>query len=210
MFGRQRLSELIYNKNIQLPLAFKDEEYTEMIEEEQISEMSPAQLRLAEAKYFYLQFLRHSRSGDCYFLMVSYFDSYLFALISIEEMVVQKLRLKLYNIPEFAFLKELRNINTHHSVLAAVTKSSKFSRPFSRHIDVGGPQGDSSELFFKSNVLRAIFDEIEKEHKEKNRSLKSLNAARTALDLLEQEAPGELGDIMKKGLDKVSTTLTSR
>jgi hypothetical protein len=179
-----------------------------MIQEDRMSGMTPAQLRLAEAEYFYLQFLKHSRCGDCYFLMVSYFDSFLFTLITIEEMIVKNLRLRLRDIPEFAFLKELRNINTHHSVLAAVTKNSKFSRPFSRHIDIGGPQGDSSKLFFQVDSLRTIFDEIEKENKGK-RNLKSLNAARKALDLLENNATGELGDIMKKGLETVSTFVST-
>jgi hypothetical protein len=177
-----------------------------MIQEDRMSGMTPAQLRLAEAEYFYLQFLKHSRCGDCYFLMVSYFDSFLYALITIEEMIVKNLQLRLRDIPEFAFLKELRNINTHHSVLAAVTNNSKFSRPFSRHIDSGGPQGDSSKLFFQADSLRrAIFDEIEKENKGKKGRLKNLKAARKALDLLENNAAGELGDIMKKGLEAVST-----
>jgi hypothetical protein len=85
-----------------------------------MSKLTSAQLRLEEAKYLYMQFRTScGPPTDTYFLMAVYFDSYLFSLISVED-ILPAGKDEVRNVPEFAFLKALRNISAHHSVLAVL------------------------------------------------------------------------------------------
>src|SRR5712692_11385221 len=105
--------------------------------ESEMSKATTAELRLGAAQYFYTQYLKHCGPPlDSYFLMVNYFDAFLFALTSIEEMIDQHSKKALRANQTFRFLKALRNITTHHSVLAAAVGNAKFPRPFSRDLSV--------------------------------------------------------------------------
>lgn len=98
--------------------------------------------------------------------MVCFSDAFLFTLISVEESVGIKARNALRDEPVFRFLKTLRNVTTHHSVLASSAPGSKFPRPFTRHVTdlVGGPvELSSARLCFRFDVLGPVFDAVETE-----------------------------------------------
>jgi hypothetical protein len=77
-----------------------------MLDENQVSKSSPAELRLHEAVFFYNRF--RDACGpprDSYFEMISFFDAFLFALTSIEEMLSPTDKSKLHATDVFMFLR---------------------------------------------------------------------------------------------------------
>lgn len=150
----------------------------------EFAEMSAALLRFAEAKYLFEQFkaARSSEINQGLFLLTVYFDSFLFCLVSVEEMVDSSARDKLRVTPSFLFFKALRNITTHHSVLSGL--KGKFPRPISRIVSIGvGYKVDFPEQFFLlPERLREIFDRILLERPNEKRTI---TAARSYLDRLE-------------------------
>jgi len=149
---------------------------------------SPAQLRYNEAYHFFQQFIIFSGPPrDSYFRMVCYFDAFLFALVSIEEMVDDTAKDHLRDVEVFRFVKALRNITMHHAVLGASLTGARFDRPFSRHISecVGGDPEISAKLAIRYDAFRSIFDAIEAERPGEKRTL---NAARKYLSELEGRA----------------------
>jgi len=63
------------------------------MQETEIPEQHPATPRYKEAEYFLSQFIKNCGPPiDSYFLMVCYFDAFLFALVSIEEMLSKDTR----------------------------------------------------------------------------------------------------------------------
>lgn len=172
--------------------------------------LSSPLFRFAEADYFFSRFVEScGPPSDSYFRMVCYFDAFLFTLISIEEMVAEDVKKKLNSKPVFKFLKAMRNISTHHSVLGAALSDSKFPRPFYRVINasIGGPPNDSSRLNLRFDILKQIFQAIEKERPSEK---KNLTIARKHIAEREFQSPGEfpLVDEMKSGLDEVRSILT--
>ncbi|MBN8947910.1 hypothetical protein ACVCL3_10780 [Rhodanobacter sp. UC4437_H4] len=150
----------------------------------QFAEMSAPLLRLTEAKYLFEQFksARNAEPNHGLFLLTVYFDSLLFCLISVEEMVDEKTRKTLRGLNSFLFFKALRNITTHHSVLSGV--KGKFARPISRIVSVGvGCRPEFSEQFFLiPERLREIFDSVLAERPGERHTLQG---ARDYLDQLE-------------------------
>jgi hypothetical protein len=144
------------------------------VDEQTLANTPPALLRLMHAEHFLAEYVRHSGPPvDSYWLMVGYFDAFLFALASVHDMASQLIRDKLATISTFRFFKALRNVTAHHSVLAATVTGSKFQRPFLRHVSVsvGGPPNDSSRLVFRLDVLRQILDAVENERPHEKRNL---------------------------------------
>lgn len=158
------------------------------MKETEMSTLTTAQLRYYEAKYFYSQFIVNSGPPcDSYFKMVCYFDAFLFALVSVEEMIDESDRDRLREIDVFRFVKALRNITMHHSVLAAPQPGAKFKRPFSRYIpeSIGGASEVSAKLAIRYDIFRGIFGTIEAERPNERATL---NAARFYLSKLECQA----------------------
>jgi hypothetical protein len=134
-----------------------------MISVDQFVELPPSQLRLKESE-FYLQQLKKAGNADyqsTLFLMTAYFDAFVFAYISIEEMLPLEKKELLRATKIFRFFKALRNISTHHSVLTGI-KGTKFERPIERHVTVGvGCQvHDAVKFFLVPEKLNAIFDAV--------------------------------------------------
>ncbi|MCH6485313.1 hypothetical protein MMG85_17310 [Pseudoxanthomonas sp. LH2527] len=150
----------------------------------EFAEMSAPLLRFTEAKYLFEQFksARNAEVNYGLFLLTAYFDSLLFCLVSVEEMVDESARKNLRSIKSFLFLKALRNITTHHSVLSGV--KGKFPRPVSRIVSVGvGCRPEFSEQFVLiPERLREIFDKILAERRGEKHTLQG---AREYLDQLE-------------------------
>lgn len=179
------------------------------MQETEMSTLTTAQLRYYEAKYFYSQFIVNSGPPcDSYFKMVCYFDAFLFALVSVEEMIDESDRDRLRDIEVFRFVKALRNITMHHSVLAAPQPGAKFERPFSRHLSdsTGGVLEASAKLAIRYDIFRGIFNAIEVERPaEKN----TLNAARYYLSKLEcQNQPIFLETVLLDALIAVKAFVT--
>ena len=179
------------------------------MKEEELGRQSPASLRLAEAEYFLWEYIRHCGPPiDSYFKMVCYFDAFLFSLVSVEEMIGEEGKRQLQTDVSFRFLKALRNISTHHSILAAPIQG-KFERPFSRRVtvSVGGSPNDSSRLSLRFDVLRQIFDVVEAERKQE---AKTLGLAREFVNDL--EASGKdvfLEEIMQHAFNSAKGVLAN-
>lgn len=176
--------------------------------EEAMSALTPAQLRLSHAEYFLAQYRKHSGPPiDSYWLMVGYFDAYLFALGSVWDMSPNDVQEELNKSRVFQFFKALRNITTHHSVLSVHVGGNKFPRPLSRIVNatLGGPQQDSSRLFFRLDVLRQILDAVEAEWKP---AKKNIDAARVYIAELEARS-GQifLDDLMLEAIEAVRAVI---
>ncbi|WP_312252481.1 hypothetical protein [Stenotrophomonas sp.] len=124
--------------------------------------MSAPLLRLNEAKFLLNRFnaSRNVDPNEGLFLLTVYFDSFLFSLISVEEMVDDQTRAALRAMDSFLFFKALRNVSTHHSVLSGL--HGKFERPISRKVSIGiGCDVDYSEQFyFIPERLRDVFKQV--------------------------------------------------
>lgn len=158
------------------------------LSEQEMGALDPAAFRVAEARYHLQQFGIHCGPPvDSYFQMVVHFDAFLFALVAVEEMLSAEQRKVLRASKPFAFVKALRNVTAHHSVLGVVLPGAKFGRPFYRRIStsLGGTPNDASRLILKPALLHEIFAAMEREP-QSNRKLIAL--ARTALAELERAA----------------------
>lgn len=137
--------------------------------------------------------------------MVCYFDAFLFSFVSVEEMINESNRNRLLERDVFRFVKALRNITMHHSVLAAPQPGAKFERPFSRYIPeiIGGASEGSAELAMRYEILRDIFDSIVIE---RPREKKTIDAARCYLSKLERQVqPIFLESVLLEALAVVKT-----
>jgi hypothetical protein len=183
-----------------------------MLNEQQISQAEPAFLRFNEAKYLYHQFITHcGPPADSYFHMIAYFDSFLFCLISIEEMVPDGKRNILHLKDVFRFLKAARNVTTHHSILAAPpgAQTVGFQRPFGRVISssLGGTQlNDSARLKINLDVFRRVFDTAAVKY---SRAKRSFEAGQDYLTRKESEGQTEIfiEEVMNEGIQAVAQAL---
>jgi hypothetical protein len=172
-------------------------------DENELSALSPSKLRFAEAEHFLNLFIKScAPPKDWYFETISYADAFLFTLISVEEMVEDTVCQALRSKPVFRFLKAMRNVTTHHSVLASVAPGSKLPRPFSRHMvnDI------SARLCFRFDILRQIFDVVEKERPFEKKALD-----RARIFIAEKEAAVDkvyLEDVFFEGLNCVEPLIS--
>lgn len=149
-----------------------------MIPADQFSNMSAAALRLAEAQFVLEKYSEASRAphNETLFLLTTYFDAFLFCFVSIEEMVGDAQKKKaIQAIPIFTFIKALRNIATHHSILSGV--NGKFPRPFARIVSIGASENAVFRII--PERLEFIFSEILKDRPHEK---KTMDAARSYLD----------------------------
>lgn len=150
-----------------------------------ISQYTPPALRLAQAKHCLDLFNHASKpNDDCWFDMAMYFDAFLFCFVSIEEMVPKAIKEQIQTIESFKFFKALRNITTHHSIIAGASPAAKFPKPLVRSIpmSIGTIETDPVEFKLKPDVLRLIFDEI---LKVRPYDRKTIDPARNFLNALE-------------------------
>lgn len=171
-----------------------------LLTESDMQDSSPAQLRLSHARYFAEQYL--SQNGppvDSYWLMVGHFDAFLFSLASVYDMAAPTGKAALNASPLFRFFRALRNVTTHHSVLAASIPGNKFLRPFNREIMTAiGYQNDSSRLRLNLAQLRSVLDAV---LQERLGETKNIEAARQYVDQLEAQGGKEyLEDLMAQAL----------
>ncbi|MCB1569806.1 MAG: hypothetical protein KDI72_01790 [Xanthomonadales bacterium] len=161
------------------------------MDEISLSKLTPAALRLSHAEYFLDQYRAHMGPPiDSYWLMIGYFDAFLFALASVFDMSDRRLRGKFKGNQPLSFFVALRNITAHHSVLASSGLGSKFARPFSRAVGLsaGGPPNDSSRLFFRLDVLERILDAVLIEWPKAEKNVK---AAKRHIEMLRRQ-PGRI------------------
>jgi hypothetical protein len=163
---------------------------------------TPSNVRLAEANYLFEQHVAHcGPPDDSYFLMVTYFDAFIFTFGTLRDVVTTpEEKAKIKHSPILAFFQALRNINTHHSIVAAPLATSKFTRPFSRHLPLSntGQTTSAVRLAFRFDVLRKILADVEIEN-EKSKPLH--DRARPFIDVLEARAqPVFLDDVVREAL----------
>jgi hypothetical protein len=137
--------------------------------------------------------------------MVCYFDSFLFSIVSVEEMVDATTKETLRNIDVFRFVKALRNITGHHSVLAGQQSGTKFIRPFNRHIVDGDDRHASSNLAISYDNFRTIFNAVEAEWP---REKPTLDVARSFLSKIEAgPQPVYIERVLRDALDAVAAVV---
>jgi len=176
-----------------------------MLTEAQISDTHPALLRYHEARFFLSRFLAScGPPRDSYFEMISYFDAFLFCLISVEDMVSEEQKQRLRSKDVFSFLKAARNLTSHHSVLASPNQRGQYVRPFSRLINEG--QQASARLRVTINEFRQVFELATCNWP---RSREGFQAAEPYLAALEARGTQDifLEDVMQEGLDAVREVL---
>lgn len=173
-------------------------------------DLAPAQARLEEARYFLEQYLHHSSPPQIsYPHMIAYFDAFIFAYGTVPELLTPEHRIVVRKEPIVRFLIALRNINTHHAIIAAsLREDSKFQRPFSRRLqsfEVGGPMPplEPQTLTFLFEKLQDIFDRVKAEGFDP----KTLEIASDFAAQLRQEQEGFLDDIMGRGIAKLEELL---
>ncbi|MBI2398448.1 MAG: hypothetical protein HYV17_11685 [Xanthomonadales bacterium] len=169
--------------------------------------LSAAQLRLEEAKHLFELFEAAQDAEPNYglFLLTTYFDSLLFCLVSIEEMVDAQTKYKLNSLGSFKFFKALRNIATHHSVLSGV--QGKFDRPIARIVSVVGSSKDtpSEQFYVMPDKLESIFASILRLRKQEE---PTIDAARAFLQVLKSRGERILvADLIRSVIADVETRL---
>jgi hypothetical protein len=175
----------------------------EIMIETELQSATAQELRLSHASYFHKCYLTHcGPPKDSYFLMIGYFDAFLFSLSSLFDLADKRTRKKLDKSSLLRFMKVLRNISTHRSVLAAPGDKGEYIRPMMRV--VGTTMGtselsDTSQLYFNYYQLREI---IEKYAAVRTKEVKNIEACYQIINDLEsrKEQP-ELGELMKEALD---------
>lgn len=130
-----------------------------VMNEQEVSKSEPVVLRFRGSQCLYRKFIEScGPPRDSYFHMITYFDAFLFAYISIEEMTDNDIKNSLNRLDVFKFLKAARNITTHHSILAAPNQQGGFERPFSRVMEDGNTGITTARLRIKIEKFREIFD----------------------------------------------------
>lgn len=137
------------------------------MDDSEVANCSPIQLRISHAEYFLEQYNSHSSS---YWLMIAYFDAFTFAVASLKELAKGSDKAFLDNSLIFQFFIAMRNISAHHSIPAARSVGSKFPRAFDRAI---GQNGGTSALIFKFDALEAIFRNVTSEFPKATKNLKA-------------------------------------
>ena len=174
----------------------------------EISTALPARLRYSHAEYFRNQYIIHCGPPiDSYWLMIGYFDAFLFSLASVYDMADRPVQIQLEKIDSFRFFKALRNITAHHSILAATVSGNKFPPPFSRilSLSIGGPRDDSARMFLRLDQLRDILDAVELERPSEKRNI---DAARNYISQLESKGTKlYLENLMTEALSAVNAVL---
>jgi hypothetical protein len=83
--------------------------------------MPPGALRLREAIFFREKFDESCSPAtqDSYFLWIAYSDAFLMSIVSLEELIGPRKQGRLRASDLFRFLKAIRNITVHHTVISA-------------------------------------------------------------------------------------------
>lgn len=125
-----------------------------MLEETAAIAMRPDFLRLQESvRMLELYNRAQGERYDSYFDMICFSDAFLFLLVSVEELTTEEARAALKLLPIFQFLKQMRNVTAHHSVLTGSNAANKYARPVSRHVFADGGGGRMSFYLPRIEVL---------------------------------------------------------
>lgn len=183
-----------------------------MLTEQELSQASPARIRLKESEYLYRQFLSYCGPPvNSYFPMNVYLDAFLFCSVSIEEMVPKDLGEKLNSTDVFKFLKAARNATTHHSPLAAPAGAQTlgFLRPFNRHVSESVGKGpSSSRLCLNVKAFEEVFELAAAKYR---KGSKTLQAGKNYLSRLDSEKENVfIEGIMRDALKTIQKIITEK
>jgi len=105
----------------------------ENLPEAAANRLSPAQFRCKQAECMLDLYVESKGEAyDSYFDMNCFLDAFLFMLVSVEDIAPPNVSANFRKEPAFVFLKQLRNLTTHHAIAAGSIQGSKFLRPLSR------------------------------------------------------------------------------
>ena len=173
-----------------------------------LSKLSAPSLRMAQAKYHHQKYIEHcGPPTDDLFLMIAYLDAFLAAIVSVEELVPKTVKKQLREIPEFMFMVALRNLATHHTVIATRTEPmAKFPRLFKRRLSVqvgGREEINEARLLFDSDSFRETLATLQADDHAK----RWVSGALSVLDTLERQGAISFDAILTKGIDRVSALI---
>ena len=175
------------------------------LNEVELPKLSAPSLRLAQAKYHHRKYIEHcGPPRDDLFLMITYLDAFLATIVSIEELLPKSEKKQLRLIPEFMFMVALRNLTTHHSVIATRTEPvAKFPRLFKRKVSmqVGGREEISEAKFlFDGESFRETLITLQGDDNAKRWVPNALSAVET----LELKGPVDFDAVLAEGIDRVT------
>ena len=175
------------------------------LNEVELSRLSAPSLRLAQAKYHHQKYVDHcGPPRDDLFLMITYLDAFLATIVSVEELVPESTKLQLRRIPEFMFMVALRNLATHHSVIANRTEPvAKFPRLFRRRVSVkvgGREEIGEAQLLFNGDSFRETLTTLREDKKAKRWVPRAIEA----LETLELQGQVEFDAILAEGIGRVT------
>lgn len=153
-------------------------QFREEWSEAELKQLHPKDLRMQEAFYFYDMFLvscgqapirLSTPPAENQFLWITFADGFLAMLVSVEEMVDDATRSAMLQSDLYHFVKQLRNITVHTTVLGARKHSHGAAPLVSRIIDVGGRRGDFVDPKIDIERIRRQLDRIIKNQPKKFR-----------------------------------------
>ena len=173
-----------------------------------LSKLSAPSLRMAQAKYHHQKYIEHcGPPTDDLFLMIAYLDAFLAAIVSVEELVPKTVKKQLRQIPAFMFIVALRNLTTHHAVIATRTEPvAKFPRLFKRQVSVrvgGREEIGEARLLFDGDSFRETLITLQGDDHAK----RWVADARRALKTLEAQGLITFEAIMAEGIDSVTALI---
>lgn len=178
------------------------------LNEVELSKLSAPSLRLAQAEYHHQKYIDHcGPPRDDLFLMITYLDAFLATIVSVEELVPEPTKLQLRRIPEFMFMVALRNLATHHSVIATRTEPvAKFPRLFKRRVSVkvgGREEIGEAQLLFDGDSFRETLTRL----REDKNAKRWVSRALDALETLELQGPVEFDAVLAEGIGHVTVLI---
>lgn len=178
------------------------------LNEVELSKLSAPSLRLAQAKYHHQKYVDHcGPPRDDLFLMITYLDAFLATIVSVEELVPEPTKLQLRRIPEFMFMAALRNLATHHSIIATRTEPvAKFPRLFKRRVSVkvgGREEIGEAQFLFDGESFRETLTTLREDKKAKG----WVPSALDALEKLELPGPVEFDAVLAEGICQVKALI---
>ena len=123
--------------------------------------------------------------------------------MSVEEFVPKTVKKQLRQIPAFMFIVALRNLTTHHAVIATRTEPvAKFPRLFKRQVSVrvgGREEIGEARLLFDGDSFRETLTALQGDVHAK----RWVADARRALETLEAQGLITFESIMAEGIDSL-------
>lgn len=111
-----------------------------------------------------LKLINHTPQ-ESQFQWITFADLFLTTLISIEELVSQNTKSALEASDLYRFIKQLRNMTVHHTVLGARRHRNKVKPLVHRIYNMGGPHGNHVDPKLNFARIRGYFTRFQRTHR---------------------------------------------